>query len=168
MNPSGPVPARVSAGVKRELITLVDEALDAGFTGEWACAVVKLEPRRLLRWRHKLKGSGNLVDRRPGAVMNAILADEVAAIVDAFEVFGEKDFSHRRLAHRGSYEGLFWASPSTVGRVLKDHDLAFHRPPRPATSQRRPFPGVGQLHPKFHLHPRFDTPSAGRDSHLDY
>jgi len=53
---------------------------------------------------------------------------------------GDKDFSHRRLAHRGSYEGLFWAAPSTVRRVLNAHDLRFRYPPRPAPSQRRPFP----------------------------
>ena len=40
----------------------------------------------------------------------------------AFETFADKDFSHRRLAHRGSYNGLFWASASTVRRVLNDHE----------------------------------------------
>ena len=65
---------------------------------------------------------------------------EVEAIVDAFETYADKDFSHRRLAHRGSYDGFFWVSASTVRRVLNDHDLRFRHPPRPSGSKRRPFP----------------------------
>lgn len=161
MNPALPVPARVDASAKLVLITLIGEAMDAGFTRDWACEVLKLQPRRFLRWRHKISSVG-LVDRRPGAVMNAITPTEIAAILDAFEVFGDKDFSHRRLAHRGSYENLFWVSPSTVGRVLTDHDLAFHHPPRPAKSQRRPFPGWASYVPNsIWIHDSTHFPRAG-------
>lgn len=64
-----------------------------------------------------------LIDARPGASVNALTSTEVEAIVFAFETFGQKDFSHRRLAHRGSYENLFWAAPCPV------HGAA--RPERP-------------------------------------
>ncbi|MEI2774482.1 MAG: hypothetical protein V9G19_00625 [Tetrasphaera sp.] len=47
---------------------------------------------------------------RRGEAVKALTPAEVEAILEAFAEFGEKDFSHRRLAHRGSYENLFWAS----------------------------------------------------------
>lgn len=109
---------------------------------EKACAVLGLQVRRARRWARRREDDADtgLVDARPGASLNALRPTEVEAIVSAFETFGQKDFSHRRLAHRGSYEGLFWAAPSTVRRVLNEHDLRFRHPVRPSPSKRRPFP----------------------------
>ena len=59
-------------------------------------------------------------------------ADEVAAILAVFDEWGERDRSHRRLAHRGSYVGRFWASPSTVRRILIESDKHFRPIPQPA------------------------------------
>ncbi|HZE15801.1 MAG TPA: integrase core domain-containing protein, partial [Mycobacterium sp.] len=47
---------------------------------------------------------------------------------------------HRKLAHRGSYLGLVWVSPSTVRRVLAAHDLVLKRPRRVKHPARKPFP----------------------------
>ena len=58
----------------------------------------------------------------------------------AFETFADKDFSHRRLAHRGSYGRAAcgpWAS--TVRRMLNDHDLRY-RAPAPAVGFQAPSP----------------------------
>jgi hypothetical protein len=38
--------------------------------------------------------------------------------VRVFEAHQLTDRSHRKLAHRGSYEGIVWVSESTVRRVL--------------------------------------------------
>lgn len=140
MTPADTIPARVSAEIKQGLLGLIRHATDQGWPTEKACAVLGLEVRRARRWARRDEAGAGLVDARPGASVNALTPDEVAAILDAFETFGEKDFSHRRLAHRGSYEHLFWAAPSTVRRVLNDHDLRFRHPPRPSPSQRRSFP----------------------------
>ena len=86
MNPALPVPARVDASAKLVLITLIGEAMDAGFTRDWACEVLKLQPRRFLRWRHKISSVG-LVDRRPGAVMNAITPELGQRSCPVFLVF---------------------------------------------------------------------------------
>ncbi|WP_128683268.1 integrase core domain-containing protein [Actinomyces qiguomingii] len=137
--PGAPVPARVDAPVKQGLLELVDYATGQGWTVAKACEVLGLAERRYRRWKRRQNGVG-LADARPGAAVNALMPCEIEAIVDAFETFGEKDFSHRRLAHRGSYNGLFWASASTVRRVLNDHELRFRHPARPARSKRRPFP----------------------------
>lgn len=55
----------------------------------------------------------------------------LTAIVALFEAWGEIDRSHRKLAHRGSYQRLVWVSPATVRRVLAAHGL-FLRGPRRA------------------------------------
>ena len=136
------VPARVDAATKQALLEALGHATDAGWPVVKACAVLGLDARRARRWAQRAErdGATALADDRPGGVVNALTPAEVEAIVAAFETFGEKDFSHRRLAYRGSYEQLFWAAPSTVRRVLNDHDLRFRHPPRPPRGQRRPFP----------------------------
>jgi putative transposase len=57
-----------------------------------------------------------------------------------FDAWGETDRSHRKLAHRGSYEQLVWVSPATVRRVLAANGLVLRRPRRAGRSERRPFP----------------------------
>lgn len=140
--PMAPVPARVDASTKTALLELVEHAMSQGWPVAKACAVLGLDVRRARRWTRRKDNDpdAGLVDARPGATVNALTPAEVQAILNAFEVFGEKDFSHRRLAHRGSYENLFWAAPSTVRRVLNQADLRFRHPPAPPRGQRRPFP----------------------------
>jgi len=138
--PAVAVPARVNAQVKGVLLALIDHAVEQGWPAVKACQLLGLDVRRARRWARRGQVPDGLVDTRPGGSVNALTPAEVEAILDAFTVFGEKEFSHRRLAHRGSYENLFWAGPSTVRRVLSDHDLRFRHPPRPPRGQRRPFP----------------------------
>ena len=63
-----------------------------------------------------------------------------AQILALFDEWGETDRSHRKLAHRGSYLGRVWVSPSSVRRVLHLADKHFRALPRPGKSVRRPFP----------------------------
>jgi len=72
--------------------------------------------------------------------MHGLLDEEVAEILALFDGWGETDRSHRKLAHRGSYLGRVWVSPSSVRRVLHLADKHFRPLPRPAKSARRPFP----------------------------
>ena len=138
--PTAPVPARVGAATKQTLLGLLEHAVEQGWPLVKACAVLGLDVRRARRWTHRADRADGLVDARPGGSVNGLTPAELQAILEAFERFGEEDFSHRRLAHRGSYEHLFWAPPATVRRVLLDHDLRFRQPPRPPRGQRRPFP----------------------------
>jgi len=142
-----PVPARVDAEAKRVLIGLVEHAVNQGWPVAKACAVLGLDVRRARRWTRRLEAGVGLLDARPGGSVNALIPAETQAILGAFTRFAEKDFSHRRLAHRGSYEHLFWASPATVRRVLNAHDLRFRHPPRPPRGQRRPFPQWAEYTP---------------------
>ncbi len=136
---NGPIPARVDTHVKDVLLGLIDHAVAAGWPLTKACAVLDLQPRRAHRWLNR-RHRAELADHRPGSSLNALLPKEIEEILDLFDAWGETDRSHRRLAHRGSYENRFWASPSTVRRVLHEADLHFRPLPRPAKGKRRPFP----------------------------
>jgi putative transposase len=82
------------------------------------------------RWRHRLREVGTLEDRAPGGVaLHAVTPAEVEAILAIAEKWGEVDRSHRKLAHRGSYIGRVWVSPSTFRRVLAAHGLVLPEPP---------------------------------------
>lgn len=136
---NAPVPARVEAGVKDTLLGLIDHALEAGWSLLRTCRVLAIDPRRVQRWWLR-RDTLQLADARPGGTVNQLMPGQVEAIVDLFEQWGVTDRSHRRLAHRGSYTNTFWASPSTVRRVLFEADKHFRPLPRPAKSERRPFP----------------------------
>lgn len=131
-----PVPARIDAPIKDILLGLVDHAVEAGWSLLGACRVLLISPRRVQRWWLR-RDADQLADARPGGTINQLIPDEVEAILALFDQWGEKDRSHRRLAHRGSYTDTFWASPSTVRRVLFEADKHFHPLPRPGKSKRR-------------------------------
>ena len=139
---SGPVPARVDGTAKAALLSLIDDAVDAGWTLNRACAVVELDRGRAWRWQQRRAGGG-LDDARPGGnPIHGLLEWEEAEILALFDEWGDVDWSHRKLAHRGSYEQRVWASPSTVDRVLARHGLALQGAPRPARTVKTPWPGL--------------------------
>ena len=147
MGLSGQVPKRVDAATKFALLALIDGALEAGATVRDACRVLELPERRAHRWDRR-RGMGRLADAKPGgAPLHGLLEQEVEAILAVFEDWAEVDRSHRKLAHRGSYLGRFWCSPSTVRRVLLLRDKHFRPRPRPGTSVKSPFPGWAELVP---------------------
>jgi putative transposase len=102
--------------------------------------VLGLSERRARYWQQRA-AAGLLNDHRPGGTpVHALRPEEIAAILELAAEWGEIDGSHRKLAHRGSYLGRVWVSPSTVLRVLLEYgrQLPF-RPPREKTV-KRPWP----------------------------
>ena len=147
MGLSGRVPHRVAAATKSELLGLLDEALESGWTWRAACRGLDLPERRANRWRRR-REAGWLADANPGGdPVHGILAEEADAILAVFGEWAQVDRSHRKLAHRGSYLGRFWCSPSTVRRVLLLGDKHFRPSPRSGTSVRSPFPEWATLVP---------------------
>ena len=147
MGLSGQVPNRVDAATKQALLALLDEAAGAGWSRRQACRRLDLPERRANRWLRR-REAGRLVDAKPGgSPLHAILAEEAEAVLAVFEQWGQVDRSHRKLAHRGSYLGRFWCSPSTVRRVLLLGDKHFRPSPRPGKSARSPFPDWAALRP---------------------
>jgi putative transposase len=128
---AGPVPARVDAHVKAGLLGLLDHAVGRGWDEQTAADLLGVDARRVRRWRARAV-AGRLHDERPGGTPgHAILPAERAAILDLYEAWKDIDRSHRKLAHRGSREGLVWVSEATVLRVLREEHLVLPgNPPR--------------------------------------
>ena len=147
MGLSGRVPNRVDVATKAELLSLLGQASEAGWTLRDACRGLGLAERRANRWLAR-REAGRLADAKPGgSPLHGILAQEAEAILAVFEAWAHVDRSHRKLAHRGSYLGRFWCSPSTVRRVLLLGDKHFRPAPRPGKSVRSPFPDWAALRP---------------------
>ena len=147
MGLSGRVPPRVDAATKAGLLALLEDAVDQGWTVRAACASLELDQRRAWRWLDR-RAADQLADLRPGGgAVHGLLAEEVAEILALFHQWGEVDRSHRKLAHRGSYLGRVWVSPSSVRRVLDAEGLRLRPLPRPARSVRQPFPDWVEYRP---------------------
>lgn len=140
MGLSGRVPGRVDAATKAGLLGLLDDALEAGWPLRRVCGQLELSERRAHRWIAR-RARGQLGDKAPGgSPAHGLLPQEATEILALFDEWGETDRSHRKLAHRGSYLGRVWVSPSSVRRVLLLADKHFRPLPRPGKSVRRPFP----------------------------
>lgn len=137
---SGPIPARVDAAAKQTLLDLIDQAATSGWTLARTCGLLQLDRVRVYRWLAR-RADGTLDDRPSGGnPIHAILPEEEEAIIDLFNHWGPVDLSHRKLAHRGSYLGKVWVSPSTVDRVLTRRGLSLRGRKRPARSVKTPWP----------------------------
>ena len=124
------MPARVPAQAKELIVGLVDDAVRGGGSHRWACSVLGVSDDRAHRWRRRLRDTGALGDRPPGGVaLHALRPAETAEILALCEQWGPVDRSHRKLAHRGSYEGRVWVSASTLRRVLAAQGLILSEPP---------------------------------------
>lgn len=97
------------------VLKTVDDAVADGFPHGWVCSLWQVSDDRVYRWRARRRDHGTLVDRAPGGhPVHGILSAEVDAILAVAEQWGPIDRSHRKLAHRGSYEGLVWVAPVNV------------------------------------------------------
>ena len=120
----------MSAQTKLELLGLIDRAVADGWAHARACRVLDLADSRAYHWRARLRDTGTLEDRDPGGgAVHGLLEWEEQAILDLIEQWGPVDRSHRKLAHRGSYTGTVFVSPSTVLRVALKHRV--HLPGEP-------------------------------------
>ena len=133
----------MSAEIKLELLGLIDRAVADGWAHTRACRVLDLADSRAHHWRQRLRENGTLEDRDPGGgAVHGLLAAEEQAILELIEQWGPVDRSHRKLAHRGSYTGVVFVSPSTVLRVALKHKVVLPGErfrPRPA---KPPFPEI--------------------------
>src|SRR5215204_2950883 len=110
-----------------------------------ACTVLELDERRGRRWRSR---PDSFDDGVPGRAVHGLLPVEIEAIVELFVRFGDIDRSYRKLAPRGSYEGLVWVSEATVYRTLAAHGLVLPAPPpRSPTPAPPPIPDWAEWRP---------------------
>ncbi len=128
---------------KLELLGLVDGATAAGWSHARACRTLGVADVRVHRWRARLAETGSLQDRPPvGAAVHRLLAWEERAVLELIERWGWVDRSHRKLAHRGSYTGKVFVSPSTLLRVAVKHRVELPGEPLRALAPRPALPEV--------------------------
>ena len=133
----------MSAETKLELLGLIDAAVADGWAHTRACPVLDLADVRAHRWRQRLRETGCLEDGRPvGEAVHRLLSWEEQAILDLIEQWGWVDRSHRKLAHRGSYTGMVFVSPSTLLRVALKHRVELPGEPVRPRPQMSVFPEV--------------------------
>ena len=133
----------MSAGVKLELLGLIDDAVGQGWAHARACRILQVEDVRVHRWRARLRETGSLEDQAPGGgAVHSLLEWEEQAILCLIETWGPVDRSHRKLAHRGSYTGTVFVSPSTVLRVALKHQVTLPGEPVRARPQTPVFPVI--------------------------
>lgn len=146
---AGPVPARVDADVKAGLLELVEVAAsEGGWSLRRAAATLGLDHVRVLRWQARAV-IDRLADAKPGPLQapHALLDHERAAILKIAQDWAEIDRSHRKLAHRGSRIEAFYASESTVWRVLVDHGIQLPEQAPRERGKKRPWPEWAELVP---------------------
>jgi transposase InsO family protein len=144
---NGPIPTRVDSAVKAGLLCLVEDAVAAGWTLSRVCGLLEVDRSRLWRWKTR-QHHDRLEDARPGGrAIHGLLEWEEAEILALFEEWGPVDFSHRKLAYRGSYLDRVFVSPSSVDRVLARHGLALAGNPRPPRSVKKAWPDWVQWEP---------------------
>ena len=107
-----------------------------------------LDRQRAWRWYARRQAGRPLDDAASGAnPIHGLLDWEAAEILAIYNEWADTDRSHRKLAHRGSYQGRVWVSPSTVDRVLARNNLALAGQNRPPKSEKRPWPAWTQWRP---------------------
>ncbi|MEY8019185.1 hypothetical protein [Mycobacterium servetii] len=152
---------------KTALLGLLDQAVDEGWTLRQACHALELGELRAHRWIAR-RAIGQLVDKIPGgSPMHGLLDEEVSEILALFDQWGETDRSHRKLAHRGSYLGRVWVSPSSVRRVLFLAD-ALSTTSQAWTFSTQALPGLGGLQAELDLDLRYDALHQGGDGSVDH
>jgi len=131
------------------VLALVDEGLAGGWTLARCCEVLEVKQRRVRRWRRLRAQGRDLTDAAPGGnPVHGLLDWEEAEILALYAEFGDIDRSHRKLAHRGSYEQRVWVSESSVFRVLAAHGKVLPQRPRPAPTAKQPWPSWVELRPR--------------------
>jgi putative transposase len=104
---------------------------------------LQIQDVRAHRWRARLRETGSLQDQDPGGgAVHGILEWEEQAILELIETWGLVDRSHRKIAHRGSYTGRVFVSPSTVLRVALKHQVTLPGEPVRARPLMPAFPQI--------------------------
>jgi len=119
------------AETKQAILIVIATSQDQGVCARRSCAILAISHRRVVRWQARERLGLGLADGTPGPrdALHRMLPEEIERIA-AMAVSQEYvDLSHRILAITAGEKGLFFASFSTVYRVLKARDLMTARGP---------------------------------------
>jgi transposase InsO family protein len=112
--------------MKKGILEIIDSAVKQGVTLAKACLLIQIDERRLQRWRNR---GARLEDKHPGPLNapHALLSEEKEAICKFALDPSYVDDSHRVLAAKGADENLFYASASSIYKVMRENDLTADR-----------------------------------------
>lgn len=120
------------------MLSLLDEAMEAGARQSKACEVLGLDERTIQRWRAEPERE----DARRGPLTppaHALDAHERARLIDVATCQEFCDLPPAQIVARLADRGEYLASESTFYRVLHEHDLAAPRgPAKPRQPRVRP------------------------------
>lgn len=117
-------------------VTLIDDAVASGARRIRACALLGLSARTLERWR-----GAHAVDARHGPTTppaNALTATERDALLAVVNSAPYRDCSPHQIVPRLADTGVYFASESTIYRVLRDAEQLAHRGRAAAPVRRAP------------------------------
>lgn len=115
-----------SLAQRQIIMTLIDEAVDAGARQAKACELIGLSPRTLQRWQTDPK-QGDLRPERVQTPENQLSERECEHILD---VINNDEYGHlppSQIVPRLADQGLYLASESTIYRLLRRTDQLKHR-----------------------------------------
>ena len=104
---------------------MIEHAKEKGISLTRACAMWRINRRRVVRWRRKWTHGGSLNSGKPGPThpLHKLLPEETAAVLQMAKKEQYADLSHRTLAVTAWDLGLFFVSFSSVYRILWAHSL---------------------------------------------
>jgi transposase InsO family protein len=118
------------------ILTLIDEAVASGARAAVAGRALGLSARTVERWR-----GGASDDARQGpttAPANRLSAKERARVISTMNRPEFRDLSPHQVVPLLADQGRYFASESTIYRILRDEDLLHHRERSQAPKRRPP------------------------------
>ena len=119
------------AATKQAILLVIATSQDQGVSARRSCAILVISHRRVVRWQARERQGLGLADGTPGPqeALHRLLPEEIERIAAMAKSEEYVDLSHRILSVTAGEKGLFFASFSTVYRVLKAQGLTSARGP---------------------------------------
>jgi putative transposase len=116
---------RIDAHRKREILEIMDWALEQGISLHRSCTVLMINRRRVVRWQSRRRRGLGLADTKPGPrhALHRLIPLERRQVLDFARQDAYADLSHRILTVTAWEMNRFFVSFSTVYRILRDEGL---------------------------------------------
>ena len=113
------------AETKQAILLVIATSQAQGVSARRSCTILAIAHRRVVRWQAHVRQGLGLADGTPGPqeALHRLLPAEIERIAAMARQEEYVDLSHRILAITAGEQGLFFASFSTVYRVLKAEGL---------------------------------------------
>ena len=111
---------------KFNILSVIDEAQDAGISIKRTCTLLMINRRRVTRWRWKRDNGHSLDNLKPGPQepVNRLMPVERTAVLEMAKKEEYADLSHRILAVTAWDLDIFFVSFSSVYRILRSENMA--------------------------------------------